>query len=175
VATDISASPAQDAADIRFRRHILCSALWLAALANVLIPALWFSATRFFGPTDPRYRALVAVVVVAEYLIAFLLTLLHANVGFAAGYTAATATIVTIGSALLAYVTLVPARWTSSGLFGEILVVGGFAFAVLANLAFLVASIRYGRAIHPRLHIGGFSLGIAAYVAVLFVYMRFFH
>jgi hypothetical protein len=171
----VSAGPAGDTADIRLRRHILCTALWVAALANVLVPALWFSVTRFFGPTDPRYRALVAVVVAAEYGIAFLLILLHANVGFAAGYTAATAATVTLGSAVLAYVTLVPARWTSSGFLGEILVVGGFAFAVLSNFAFLVASIRYGRAIHPRLHLGGFSLGIAAYVALVFAYMHFFH
>lgn len=175
MATDVAASPAADTADIRLRRHILCTALWVAALANVLVPTVLFLVPQFFGPTDPRYRALVAVVVAAEYGIAFLLTLLHANVGFAAGYTAATAATVTVGSVVLAYITLVPARWSSSGLFGEILVVGGFAFAVLSNVAFLVASIRYGRAIHPRLHIGGFSLGIAAYVALLFTYMRFFH
>jgi hypothetical protein len=175
VATTISASPAQDSPDIRLRRHILCTALWVAGLANVLIPALLFSVAQFFGPTDPRYRVLVAVVVVAEYAIAWLLILLHANVGFAAGYTAATAVTVTAGSAVLAYITLTPARWSSSGLAGEILVAGGFAFAVLSNVAFLVASIRYGRAIHPRLHLGGFSLGIAAYVALIVVYVRFFH
>lgn len=175
MSTDISASPIQDAANHRLRRHILCSALWVAALANALIPALFFSFTQFFGPTDPRYRALVAAVVVAEYAIAFLLILLHANVGFAAGYSAATAATVTVGSIVLAYVTLVPARWSSGALFGEILVAGGFAFAVLSNFAFLAASIRYGRAIHPRLHLGGFSLGIAAYLALIFAYMRFFH
>jgi hypothetical protein len=175
VSTDISANPTQDTADIRLRRHILSTALWVAALANVLIPALLFSVTQFFGPTDPRYRALVAVVVAAEYAIAFLLILLHANVGFAAGYAAATAATVTVGSAVLAYVTLDPARWSSSGLFGEILVAGGFTFAVLSNSAFLVASIRYGRAIHPRLHFGGFALGIAAYVALIIVYVCFFH
>lgn len=175
VATDISASPTQDAAKIRLRRNILCTALCVAALANVLVPALLFSVTQFFGPTDPRYRALVAVVVAAEYAIAFLLILLHANVGFAAGYTAATATTVTVGSAVLAYITLVPAPWSSSALFGEVLVLGGFAFAVLSNFAFLVASIRYGRAIHPRLHLAGFFLGIAAYGALIFAYMRFFH
>ncbi len=175
MSTDISASSTQDTADIRLRRHILCTALWVAALANVLIPTLLFSVTQFFGPTDPRYRALVAVVVVVEYAIAFLLILLHANVGFAAGYSAATAATVTVGSGVLAYVTLGPARWSSSGLSGEILVAGGFAFAVLSNFAFLVASIRYGRAIHPRLHLGGFALGIAAYVALIVVYTHFFH
>jgi hypothetical protein len=174
MSTAISASPTQDAANIRLRRHILCTALWVAALANVLVPALWFSVTQFFGPTDPRYRALVAVVLVAEYAIAFLLILLHANVGFAAGYTAATAVTVTLGSAVLAYITLVPAPWSSSALSGEILVLAGFAFAVLSNFAFLVASIRYGRAIHPRLHLPGFFLGIAAYGGLIFAYVRLF-
>ena len=154
---------------------MLSTALWVAALANVLVPALLFSVTQFFGPTDPRYRTLVAVVLVAEYSIAFLLILLHTNVGFAAGYTAATAATVTVGSAVLAYITLVPFGWSSSALSGEILVLGGFAFAVLSNFAFLVASIRYGRAIHPRLHLVGFFLGIAAYGALIFAYMRFFH
>ena len=172
---DISTSPVQDAANIRLRRHILCSALGVAALANVLVPAVLFSVTRFFGPADPRYRVLVAAVVLLEYAIAFLLILLHANVGFAAGYTAATAATVTLGSAVLTYITLGPARWSSNGLPGEILVLGGLAFAVLSNVAFLLASIRYGRAIHPRLHLGGFSLGIAAYGALIFVYMHFFH
>jgi|HubBroStandDraft_5_1064220.scaffolds.fasta_scaffold164045_2 hypothetical protein len=174
MSADVSANPTQATGDIRLRRHILCTALWVAALANVLIPSVLFLVAQFFGPTDPRYRALVAVVVVAEYAIAFLLILLHANVGFAAGYSAATAATVTVGSAVLAYVTLGTARWSSSGLSGEILVVGGFAFAVLSNFAFLVASIRYGRAIHPRLHLGGFSLGIAAYVALIIVYVHFF-
>jgi hypothetical protein len=162
MSADVSANPTQATGDIRLRRHILCTALWVAALANVLIPSVLFLVAQFFGPTDPRYRALVAVV------------LLHANVGFAAGYSAATAATVTVGSAVLAYVTLGTARWSSSGLSGEILVVGGFAFAVLSNFAFLVASIRYGRAIHPRLHLGGFSLGIAAYVALIIVYVHFF-
>ena len=175
VSTNISASPTQDAANIRLRRHILSAALWVAALANVLVPALLFSVTQFFGQTDPRYRALVAVVVLAEYAIAFMLLLLHANVGFAAGYTAATAATVTVGSAVLAYITLVPARWSFTALPGQILVLGGFAFAVISNLAFLVASIRYGRAIHPRLHLAGFSLGIAAFGALIIVYMHFFH
>jgi hypothetical protein len=175
VSTDISASPTQDAANIHLRRHILSAALWVAALANVLVPALLFSVTQFFGPTDPRYRALVAVVVLVEYTIAFLLLRLHANVGFAAGYTAATAATVTLGSAVLAYITLVPAPWSLNALSGEILVLGGFAFAVFSNLAFLVASIRYGRAIHPRLHRPGFVLGIAAYGALIFAYMHFFY
>ena len=49
---------------------------------------------------------------------------------------------------------------------------GGFEFAVLSNAVFLVASIRYARAIHPRLHFGGFFLGIAASLALLFLYTR---
>jgi hypothetical protein len=42
----------------------------------------------------------------------------------------------------------------------------------LSNAVFLVASIRYARAIHPRLHIGGFFLGIAASLALVFLYTR---
>jgi hypothetical protein len=131
-----------------------------------------FSVTRFFGPTDLRYRALVAFVVLAEYVIAFLLFLLHANVGFAAGYTFATAATVTLGSSVLAFITLEPARWTWNGLIGEIVVIAGFSSAVLSNVVFLVASIRYARAIHPRLHLGGFSLGIAAFACLIFLYIR---
>lgn len=169
---DIATNSAQDAANTRLHRHLLCTALCVAALANVLIPAVLFSVTQFFGPTDPRYRTLVAIVVLGEYLIALLLLLLHANVGFAAGYTFATAATVTLGSALLAFITLGPARWTWSARYAESLALGGFAFAVLSNVAFLVASIRYARAIHPRLHLGGFFLGIAAFVVLVFLYIR---
>jgi len=172
VSADISTSSAQDAANIRLRRHLLCTALCVAAVANALIPAVLFSVTQFFGPTDPRYRTLVVAVVVGEYAIAFLLLLLHANVGFAAGYTFATAATVTLGSAVLAFITLGPARWTWSARYVEILALGGFAFAVLSNIAFLVASVRYARAIHPRLHLGGFFLGIAAFVVLVFLYVR---
>lgn len=172
MSADVATSSVQDAANTRLRRHLLCTALCVAALANVLIPALLFSVTQFFGPTDPRYRTLVAVVVVGEYLIAFLLILLHANVGFAAGYTFATAATVTLGSALLAFITLGPTRWTWSARYAETIVLGGFSFAVLSNVAFLVASVRYARAIHPRLHLGGFFLGIAAFVVLVFLYVR---
>jgi hypothetical protein len=172
VSADISTSPAQDAVTPRPRRHFLCVALCVAAIANALVPAVFFSETHLFGQTDPRYRALVAVVVVAEYTIAFLLLLLHANVGFASGYAVATAAIVTLGSAALAFLTLDPAGWGWNALYAEILVFGGFAFAVLSNTVFLVASIRYARAIHPRLHFGGFLLGIAASLALLFLYAR---
>jgi hypothetical protein len=168
----MSTGPAPDAVTPRPRRHFLCVALCVAALANALVPAVFFSETHLFGQTDPRYRALIAVVVVAEYAIAFLLLLLHANVGFASGYAFATAATVTLGSAGLAFLTVDLAGWGWSALYAEILVLGGLAFAVLCNAVFLVASIRYARAIHPRLHLGGFFLGIAASLALLFLYTR---
>lgn len=170
MSADISTSAAQEAATPRPRRHSLCVALCVAALANTLIPAAFFSDTALFGQTDARHRALVAAVVLAEYAIAFLLLLLHANVGFASGYGVATATIVTLGSAMLAFMIVEPAGWNA--LYGQIPVLGGFAFAVLSNAVFLVASIRYARAIHPRLHFSGFFLGIAASLALLFLYTR---
>jgi hypothetical protein len=37
----------------------------------------------------------------------------------------------------------------------------------LTNAFFLVASIRYPRAVHPRLHVGGFFLGLAASIALV--------
>jgi hypothetical protein len=172
VAMDNSTSRAQDAAVPRPRRHFLCSALWIAALANVLVPVVFFSETRLFGQTDARYRAMIAAVVVGEYAIAFLLILLHANVGFASGYAVATSAVVTLGSAGLAYVILAPAGWGWSALYVEVVVLGGLAFAVLSNAVFLVASIRYARAIHPRLHLGGFLLGIAASFGLLFLYVH---
>jgi hypothetical protein len=172
MSSNISASPGQDATLPRPRRHFLCSALCVAALANALVPAVFFSQTHLFGQTDPRYRALVAVVVLVEYAIAFLLLLLHANVGFASGYAVATSAIVTLGSAALAVLTVAPAGWGWSALYAEIIVLGGLAFAVLSNAVFLVASIRYARAIHPRLHLGGFFLGIAASLALIFLYTR---
>jgi hypothetical protein len=169
VSADISTSAAQQASTPRPRRGVLV-ALSVAALANALIPAVFFAATRLFGQVDPRYRALVATVVVAEYAVAFLLVYLHANVGFASGYAVATAVVVTLGSAALAFITLEPASWGWSALFGNVLVLGGYGFAVLSNLVFLIASIRYARAIHPRLHLGGFLLGIAALLALLVLY-----
>jgi hypothetical protein len=172
VSADISTSPAQDVTTPRPRRHFLCTALCVAALANALVPIVFFSEKHLFGQTDPRYRALVAFVVLVEYAIALLLFLLHTNVGFASGYAVATAAIVTLGSATLAVLTLAPAGWGWDALYAEIFVLGGLAFAVLSNAVFLVASIRYARAIHPRLHIGGFTLGIAASLALVFIYSR---
>ncbi|HTW25207.1 MAG TPA: hypothetical protein VMD78_16515 [Candidatus Baltobacteraceae bacterium] len=171
---DLSTSLPQDAALPRPRRHFLCVALCVAALANAAIPAFCFSDTQVFGQTDPRYRALVAFVVLVEYAIAFFLLLLHANVGFASGYTVATAAVVMLGSAALAVLTLDSAGPVSGALYGEVLVLGAFAFAVVANIVFFVAAVRYARAIHPRLHLGGFFLGIAALVALLALYVHMF-
>jgi hypothetical protein len=174
VSADISTNPAELADKPRPRRHSLCTALVVAALANAFVPAVLFSDTHLFGQSDPRYRALVAGVVLAEYLIALLLLLLHANVGFASGYAVATAATVTLGSAVLGFITVEPAGWGWSALYAEILVLGGIAFAVLSNVVFLVAAIRYARAIHPRLHLGGFFLGIATFVALVFLYIHMF-
>jgi hypothetical protein len=168
----MSTSSTQDPNTHRLRRNLLCVALCVAALANALVPAVYFSETHLFGYTSPNYRAILAVVVLAEYAIAFLLLLLHANVGFASGYTAATATIVTLGSALLACSTVESSGRDWNALYVEILILGGFAFAVLSNAVFLVASIRYARAIHPRLHRSGFFLGIIASLTLLFLYAR---
>jgi hypothetical protein len=172
VSAHISTSPARDAATPRPRRHFLRVALCVAALANALIPAAFFSETYLFGQVAPRDAALVAAVVVAEYAIAFLLILLHTNVGFASGYTVATAAIVTLVSAVLAFFIVDLAGWDWNALYAEILGLGGFAFAVLSNAIFLIASIRYARAIHPRLHLGGFLLGIAASLVLSYVCAR---
>ena len=172
ISADISTSPARDAAALRPHWHFLCLTLCVAALANALVPAVFFSETRLFGQTDPHDRALVAAVVVAEYAIALLLILLHANVGFASGYTVATAAIVTIGSAVLTFLIVNLASFDWNALYAEILGLGGFAFAIFSNAVFLVASIRYARAIHPRLHLGGFFLGIAASIALVVFYAR---
>lgn len=171
---ELSPGSAQDAAAPRPRRHFLCVALCVAALANALIPAVFFSDARLFGQTDPRYRALVAVVVLAEYAIALLLLLLHANVGFASGYGVATAAVVTVGSVALAILTVYFAGWSWNALYGQPVILGGAGFAIVSNVVFLVAGIRYARAIHPRLHLGGFFLGIAACLAVLFLYAHLF-
>jgi len=88
------------------------------------------------------------------------------------GTAVATAAIVTRGSVALAFLIVHLAGWNWNALYAEILGLGGFAFAVLSNAVSLVASIRYARAIHPRLHLGGFLLGIAASFALLFLYAR---
>ena len=81
MSSSISADLAQDAATPRPRRHFPCSALVIAAVANALVPAVFFSV-------------------------------------------------------------------------------------------FLASSIRYARAIHPRLHLGGFFLGIAATFVPIYLYLR---
>lgn len=154
------------------RRHVICTALWVAALANVLVPAVLYSDTHLFGLTSPGYRAAVSFVVLLEYLIAFLLVLLHANVGLASGYAVSMSAILTLSSAVLTYITLAPVGWHWSAASIEILVVCALAFAILSNAAFFIASVRYARAIHPRLHLGGFFLGVAASVALLVLYTR---
>jgi hypothetical protein len=169
---NVSTDAAEDAVRSQPRRHMICTALWVAAVASALIPAVFYSDTRLFGQTAVGYRAAVVVVVLLEYAIAFLLVLLHANVGFASGYAVATSAVLTLGSAALTYITLAPVGWSWTASSAEILVVGGFAFAVLANAAFFVASVRYARAIHPRLHVGGFFLGVAACVALFLLYTR---
>lgn len=174
MATNISADAAErdDAPVVAPRRHVICTALWVAALANVLVPAVLYSDAHLFGLTSPGYRAAVSLVVLLEYLIAFLLVLLHANVGFASGYAVSMSAILTLSSAVLTYITLAPVGWHWSAASIEVLVVCGLAFAIVSNAAFFIASVRYARAIHPRLHLGGFFLGIAASVALLVLYTR---
>jgi hypothetical protein len=173
VSLDTATSPAPSpAALVRPRRHAICVWVSIAALANVLIPAVFFSESHYFGHTDARYRALIAAVVLAEYAVVFLLLLFHANVGFASGYAVSTAAIVTLGSAGLALLTLNLAAWDWKALYSEALVLAGIAFAVISNVIFFSTSIRYARAIHPRLHPGGFTLGVAASLALLFLYIH---
>lgn len=159
----------------RPRRHAICTALWVAALANALIPAVFYSDAHLFGVTSPGYRAAVTLVVLLEYAIAFLLILLHANVGFASGYAVSMSAILTLSSAALTYITLSPVSWGLSAVSFEMLVAGWLVLAVLSNAAFFFASVRYARAIHPRLHLGGFFLGIAACLALLVLYTRILH
>jgi hypothetical protein len=172
MSSNASAVLAQGAETPRPRRHFLCVALVVAAMANALVPAVFFSVTHLFGQTDPRYRIVVAAVILAEYALAFLLLLLHANVGFASGYAVATSAIVALGSAALAFLTLDTAGWSWNALYAEIAGVAGIAFAVLSNVVFLASSIRYARAIHPRLHLGGFFLGVAASLVPIYLYIR---
>lgn len=159
-----------DGPGIQPRRHVICTALWVAALANVLVPAVLYSDVHLFGLTSPGYRAAVSLVVLFEYLIAFLLVLLHVNVGFASGYAVSMSAILTLSSAVLTYITLAPVGWSWSAASVEVLVVCGLGFAILSNAAFFIASVRYARSIHPRLHLGGFFLGIAASLALLTLY-----
>ena len=174
MATEISANSADAVVAPReqTRRHIVCTALWVAALANALIPILLFPDARLFGQTAPGYRVTLALVVLLEYVIVFLLLLFHTNVGFASGYAATTSAGLTLGCAGLTYITLAPAGWGWSTVTAELLVVGWLAFALLSNAAFFIASVRYARAIHPRMHLGGFLLGVAACLALFALYTR---
>lgn len=172
MADDFASGSARAGTRPHRHRNPLCATVCVAAIANALVPALLFADTHLFGPSDLRYRAAVAAMVLAEYAVVFLLLVFHANVGFASGYAVATAGIVTLGSAALTLFTIETAGWGWSRTNVEILVVVGLAFAVLSNAAFLAGSIRYARAIHPRLHLGGFFLGIAASLALLYLYDR---
>ena len=73
-------------------------------------------------------------------------------------------------SAVLAFLIVNLAGWDRNALYAETLGLGGFAFGVLSNAVFLGASIRNARALYPGLHLGGFPLGIAAALALLFLY-----
>lgn len=172
MSADFSIPAAQNSAAPKPRRHFVCTTLCVAALANALVPTVFFSATRLFGETDIRYRAAVAAAVLVEYAIVFLLLVFHANEAFASGYAVSTAAIVTLASAALTYMVVAPAGWGWAALYAEIIVLAGLAFAVLSNAVFLAASIKYARAVHPRLHLGGFTLGIAASLALLLLYTR---
>lgn len=172
MADDIAVGGERAGATPHRHRNPLCAIVCLAAVANALVPALLFADTHLFGPSDMRYRAAVAAMVLAEYAVVFLLLVFHANVGFASGYAVATAAIVTLGSAALTLFTVETAGWGWSRTNIEILVVLGLAFAVVTNAAFLLGSIRYARAIHPRLHMGGFFLGIAASLGFFYLYVR---
>jgi hypothetical protein len=171
----ISTNPEESSVSRTPGRPAICTALWVAALANALIPVVLLPVTGLFGQTGMGYRVTLALVVLLEYVIPFLLLLFHANVGFASGYAATTSAVLTVGSAGLTYITLAPAGWGWSALTAEIFVVAWLAFAILSNAVFFVASVRYARAIHPRLHLGGFSLGIAACLTLFLLYTRILH
>src|SRR5215467_8759409 len=95
-------TPASRSAVLDLRFHFLRVTLCIAALANTLVPKVFFSEAHLFGQTDFHDRPVVAIFVVAVYAISFLVVLLHTNVGFAAGYVVATASIVMLGSIALA-------------------------------------------------------------------------
>jgi len=153
------------------RRYFLRTALCFAALANGLVPAALFSNTEIFGHIEPWHRFLVTLFVVIEYAIALFVLHLRANVGFASGYVVGSAAIVTVVSSLLAFLTVHTASWTWRAIHAQSFALGWFAIVFFANLVFFVASVRYARAIHPRIHLGGFSLGIATSVALVLTYL----
>jgi hypothetical protein len=80
--------------------------------------------------------------------------------------------VITLGSTMLAYSTWHSSGWDWIASYLEILTLGGAAFSVLSNNPYFFASIRYARAIHPRLHRRGYFLGIMTSLALLFLYAR---
>ncbi len=152
--------------------HTLCLALLVAAAVNVLIPAILFANREFFGAISFRHRLPVVAAVFVEYLIAFLVIRLHENRGFAGGYAIAMSAVVTLGSVALSWTVVRFAGLGAVAVPSRILVVGTFALAVLSNAVFLAASVRYARAIHPRLHLGGFITGVVACFVLLFLYLH---
>ena len=145
----------------------LGTALWVSAVVNALVPAALFSDQHLFGVTDLRMRIAVTVVVLAEYAAAYLLLVLHANPAFAAGYAVATSAVVTLGSAALTYLIGRSGDWHAMSLLSAVLVIAAFAIAVISNAVFFIAGVRYARFIHQRLHLGGFTLGMAVCLAAL--------
>lgn len=152
------------------RRRTVAVTLSVAAIANTIVPAVFFSDANLFGESNLHDWALIAVVVMAVYAIGLLLLLFNADVGFASGYVVATSTIATLASAGFVFASVEPALWDWSELYGVVIVLAGFAFTVSSNIVFLIASIRYARAINARLHVGGFFLGITSSFALLFLY-----
>ena len=84
---DIPTSPAGEVGPVRLRVLV---AVCVAAAANALVPAVFFSVTRPFGQVNLMHCVLIVVVVLIEYAIAFLVALFHVHVGLASGYAVAT-------------------------------------------------------------------------------------
>jgi len=152
------------------RRVTLAMALCVAAVANAFVPAVLLSDANLFGNSNPHDRALVAVIVMVVYATALLLLLLNADVGYASGYLVSTGASATLVSVLLTFASVEPAGWDRDQLYAVVVVLAGFTFAVSSNIVFLVASVRYARAINLRLHLGGFLFGAATSLALLFLY-----
>jgi len=154
----------------RARRKTVAITLCIAAIANASVPAVFFSDANLLGGSNPHDRVLIALIVMAVYAIGLLLLLFNADVGYASGYVVATSVIATLASAMVVFTSVEPALWDWNELYAVILVLAGFTFAVCSNIVFLIASIKYARAINPRLHMGGFFLGMASSLALLIVY-----
>jgi hypothetical protein len=150
----------QNPVALNSKRHLLLVALSIAGLANACFPAVFFSKTNYFGQIALRDAVLVAVVVLVEYAIPLMLILLHADSSFVDGYAIATASVVTVASSMLTFFFADLARWSENTPNAEIVGLGAFGIVVASNVVFLIASILYGREIHPWLHLAGFLLGI---------------